>query len=128
MKKYIKHAISVIKNLSNDRGLFSIYLLMAIIVSINVIYIVLTVRPSELQLVSHYTAFGTTHLYRANWLDQTKTIFISITVLLFHIYFSQMSLEKISRPISKVISWAGVLILVFIFINSSLLINVWSPK
>ena len=101
---------------------------MLILAMINIIYIFVVLRPSELQLVSHYTAFGTTHLYRASWIDQLKTIFVSITVLVFHFLLSKTILEKISRPLAKVVAWSGIIILIFIFINSSLIINVWSPK
>ena len=31
------------------------------------LYIFFAVRPSELQQVTHYTAFGVTHLYRDQW-------------------------------------------------------------
>lgn len=128
MKKRIKQATKVLLQLSEDRGMFSIYILMLIIAMVNIIYIFVVLRPSELQLVSHYTAFGTTHLYRASWIDQSKTIFVSITVLVFHFLLSKIILEKISRPLAKVVAWSGVIILIFIFINSSLIINVWSPK
>lgn len=128
MKKRIKQATKELLQLSEDREMFSIYILMLIFAMVNIIYIFVVLRPSELQLVSHYTAFGTTHLYRASWIDQSKTIFISITVLVFHFLLSRTISEKISRPLAKLVAWSGVIILIFIFINSSLIINVWSPK
>jgi len=128
MNKHINQVLIVIKSLLQDRGMFSIYFIMALIAVVNVLYIIITLRPSDLQLVSHYTAFGPTHLYRANWLDQSKTIFISLSILIFHILISQTVLIKISRPLAKFIAWSGVFILIFVLINSSLIINVWSPK
>lgn len=128
MKKYLNKFKKAVKKLSEDRGLFLIYLLMFFITVFNVIYALTTVKPSDLQLVSHYTAFGTTHLYRANWLDQTKNIFFSVAVLVFHVIFAQLALVKISRPIAKLIATAGVLILLFALVNSILIINIWSPR
>lgn len=128
MNKYIKQLIAQIIKLSEDRGLFAIYFTMATVALITAIYILFTLRPSDLQLVSHYTAFGSTHLYRANWIDQYKTILISIAILVFHILIARVVADKISRSLAKVIAWAGVIILIFNLINSILILNVWSPK
>lgn len=127
MKKYIHKIKELYKKLSLDRGMFMLYAAIILISIASISYVLINVRPSDLQLVSHYTAFGTTHLYRAIWINQ-ETFFIMIaTTAVLHIAIAQMMLEKVSRPIAQIVAWIGIALIIFTVINASLVINVWSP-
>jgi len=92
-----------------------------------VAYILLAVRPSELQLVTHYTAYGVTHLYRDQWFYLLSFAGFAILVAFFHISLAiKMYITK-GHPLAIMFAWMGIGILVFAWVTSFSIINVWSP-
>ena len=92
-----------------------------------VVYIVLAVRPSELQLVTHYTAYGVTHLYRDQWLYLFTFGGFALIVAFFHVALSlKMYLTK-GHPLAIMFAWMGIGIIVFAWVTAFSIINVWSP-
>jgi hypothetical protein len=127
MKEQINKINLTLKSLLQDRGMFMLYLTTVVIAIIGIVYVLVNVKPSELQLVSHYTAFGTTHLYRSYWFNQFGFVAMIAAAAFLHILVAQMMFEKVSRPIAQIVSWTGIAIILFVLINASLIINVWSP-
>jgi len=92
-----------------------------------VVYIVLAVRPSELQLVTHYTAYGVTHLYRDQWFYLFTFGGFALIVAFFHVALSlKMYLTK-GHPLAIMFAWMGIGIIVFAWVTAFSIINVWSP-
>ena len=54
-----------LKELITNRYLTTLSIITVVLALLFVAYIILAVRPSELQLVTHYTAYGVTHFYRS---------------------------------------------------------------
>ncbi len=92
-----------------------------------VIYIALTVHPSELQLVSHYTAYGVTHLYRDQWFYLLTFAVFPLFVAIFHIILGIKLLLLKGPSLAIAFVWMGVAIIIIGWITASALLNVWSP-
>jgi hypothetical protein len=127
MKEQINKIKIISRTLLEDRGMFSLYVAILILSTASIAYVILSVKPSELQLVSHYTAFGSTHLYRSFWFNQESFVTMIASVAILHILIAQMMFEKVSKPIAQIVAWTGIVIILFVLINASLVINVWSP-
>jgi len=91
------------------------------------IYIGVKVHPSDLQLVTHYTAFGVTHLYRDQWFYLLSFIGFGILTAFFHIAISLKLYLTKGHPLAIAFAWLGVGVLVFAWITAMSIINVWSP-
>lgn len=90
-------------------------------------YIIINVRPSELQLVTHYTAFGVTHLYRDQWYYLFTFVGFALLVAFFHITIAiKMYLTK-GHPLAIMFAWMGIGIIIFAWVTAFSIINVWSP-
>lgn len=63
-------------------GLVIVLLLIGVI---NIIYISLTVEPSDLQVATRYTAFGDTNFYRNKWYYLLSFILFTVALLGTHI-------------------------------------------
>jgi hypothetical protein len=92
-----------------------------------VAYILVTVRPSELQLVTHYTAYGVTHLYRDQWFYLLGFAGFGILVALLHISLAIKLYITKGHPLAIMFAWLGIGILIFAWITAFSIINVWSP-
>lgn len=91
-----------------------------------VLYILLAVRPSELQQVTHYTAFGVTHLYRDQWFYLLSFAGFSILVAFMHVAISIKIYITKGHPLALTFAWVGIGILIFAWLTSIWLINILS--
>jgi len=92
-----------------------------------VIYIGIVVRPSELQLVTHYTAYGVTHLYRDQWFYLLSFGGFAIIIALINIGMALKAFLTKGHPLAIMFAWFGIGIMVFAWLTSFSIINVWSP-
>ncbi|MFZ1250380.1 MAG: hypothetical protein WAR37_02960 [Candidatus Microsaccharimonas sp.] len=92
-----------------------------------IIYILFSVRPSDLQLVTHYTAFGVTHLYRDQWFYLLSFVGFAVLVAFFHVAVAIKLYITKGHPLAIMFAWFGIGIIIFAWITAISIINVWSP-
>jgi hypothetical protein len=120
----IKHSF---KELITNRYLTTLAIVTVVLALAFVIYILLTVRPSELQLVTHYTAFGVTKLYRDQWFYLWAFGGFAIIAAFFHIAIAIKLYVSKGHPLALLVAWLGIAIILFAWVMSISIINVWSP-
>lgn len=116
-----------LKELITNRYLTVLAVITVILAVLFVGYILLAVRPSELQLVTHYTAYGVTHLYRNQWFYLLGFAAFGILVALFHISLAIKLYITKGHPLAIMFAWLGIGIIIFAWVTSFSIINVWSP-
>lgn len=92
-----------------------------------IIYIAVAVRPSDLQLVTHYTAFGVTNLYRDQWFYLLTFAVFAVVVAFFHIAIAIKMYTTKGSPLAIAFAWFGVGVMVLAWVIAISIINVWSP-
>lgn len=116
-----------LKELITNRYLTTLAAVTLFLMILFITYIILSVRPSELQLVTHYTAYGVTHLYRSQWWYLLSFGGFALLAAFLHISIAiKMYITK-GHPLAIMFAWMGIGILVFAWITSFSIINVWSP-
>jgi hypothetical protein len=124
LKDTITHSF---KELITNRYLTVLSAITIILAVAFVIYIGLVVRPSELQLVTHYTAYGVTHLYRDQWFYLLSFGGFAIIIALINIAMALKVFLTKGHPLAIMFAWFGVGVMVFAWLTSFSIINVWSP-
>lgn len=115
------------KELTTNRYLTVLTVITLVLALSFIVYILLNVRPSELQLVTHYTAYGVTHLYRDQWYYLFSFAGLALLVAFLHITIAlKMYLTK-GHPLAIMFAWMGIGVLVFAWVTAFSIINVWSP-
>lgn len=127
MNKYIKQFRKFIKSLAADKTLLIIYVVLFALAIFFATLLIVGIRSNELQLVSRYTAFGTTHLYRDQWFYQLLFPIFILTVAVIHIAMSKKSYETINRHMALLFAWLGVGMVIFAWITANSVLTVWSP-
>lgn len=92
-----------------------------------VTYILLSIHPSELQLVTHYTAYGVTHLYRDQWYYLFTFGGFAILMAFLHIAIAIKIFLTKGHPLAIMFAWMGIGIILFAWVTAFSIINVWSP-
>ena len=116
-----------IKELLTNRYLTVLSIIIVLLAISLIIYIGVSVRPSDLQLVTHYTAYGVTHLYRDQWFYLFSFAGFAVLAAFLHIAIAiKLYLTK-GHPLAIMFAWLGVGILIFAWVTAMSIINVWSP-
>ena len=124
LKNTITHTF---KELITNRYLTILSIVTIVLMLAYMTYIFIAVRPSELQLVTHYTAYGVTHLYRDQWFYLLSFAAFGLMVAFFHITIAIKIYVTKGHPLAIMFAWVGIGILLFAWITSFSIINVWSP-
>lgn len=127
MKNRFNTVVPYIKNLSGDRLLFSLYILLFLLAIVFSIQIILAIKPNDLQLVSRYTAFGGTHFYRDPWFYQLVFPLFLFIVAIGHAVVSEKVKGAVDRQFSLFFAWLGVGMIVFAWITANTVLTAWSP-
>jgi hypothetical protein len=115
------------KELFTNRYLTTLSIITVVLAIALVIYVALAVRPSELQLVTHYSVFGITHLYRDQWFYLLSFAVLAVLVAMIHIALAVKLYIHKGHSIALIFAWLGIAIILFAWVTASSIINVWSP-
>lgn len=116
-----------LKELLTNRYMTVLTVVLLVLTLAFVIYIFTAVRPSELQLVTHYTAFGVTHLYRDQWFYLLSFAAFGLIVAFIHIAIALKVFMMKGHPLAIGVLWLGIGIVALAWITALSIINVWSP-
>jgi hypothetical protein len=112
------------KELITNRYLTTLSIIIVLLAFGFVLYILFAVRPSELQQVTHYTAFGVTHLYRDQWFYLLSFAGFAVLTAFMHITIAIKLYITKGHPLAIMFAWLGVGILIFGWLTSLWLINI----
>ena len=123
----LERIISPLKTLITNRHLTVLSTLLVLLSIGFIIYLSITVRPSELQLVTHYTAYGLTHLYRDQWFYLLSFIGFTVLSTFFYITLAIKTYTLKGHPLAIMLLWIGIVTIIFAWVTAGSIINVWSP-
>jgi hypothetical protein len=115
-----------IKELFTNRYLTTLSIVTLVLTLGFIIYISFTVHPSELQVVTHYTAYGVTHLYRDQWFYLLSFAVFALLVAFMHIAISIKIYITKGHPLAIMFAWLGIGMIAFAWITSFWIINILS--
>lgn len=118
---------SGIKELLSHRVLTVLSIITLLLAISCVVYIGIAVHPSEVPLVTHYTAYGVAHLYRDQWFYLlTFGVFAVVSALVHISLTAKMSILK-GKDMALLVAWLGIGVQVFAIVMATALITIWSP-
>lgn len=108
MKQYIT---STLQQLLADRPLFSLVGFFLFGCLVLIVYVAFNIHASELQVVNHYTSFGTTNFYRDKWYYLLSFIGFVIVMAVAHIALLYKILDQKGRDIAVAFVWLSIVLL-----------------
>lgn len=122
MKKTIKDSLN---SLVADRYLLVLSGVLVLLAISFAIYIGVNVHPSELQLVSHCSAFGVTHLYRDQWYYLLAFGVFGLLAALFHIVLAVKLLTIKGHSLAIMFAWLGIAMIILAWMTAYAVINIY---
>ncbi len=104
---------SSIQQLFADRALLLVSLLFLVGCTGLIISLALSIHPSDLQIVVHYTSFGNTNFYRDKWYYLLGFILFVLLMAVVHMVLVCKILAQKGRDLAIAFAWLSV-VLVFI--------------
>jgi hypothetical protein len=101
--------------LSNDRTLFVQSILIVVVGIVYLVYIGLSLAPTDLQIATRYTSFGGTQYYRNKWYYLLTFVLFGIVVVLSHLGLSVKLASREMRPLAVAFGWLSIIILGLLF-------------
>lgn len=119
--------IDALKKTVRDRYLTIVLISTLLLSIIFAIIIGLSIHPSELQLVSHYSAFGVTHIYRDQWYYLIVfLLFEPLAALIQSVISIKLFLIK-GHSIAIMYAWIGFSVVLIGMVTAMAVLNVWNP-
>ena len=124
----VKHIIKTsLKELFAHRTLTVLAAVTLLLAVAFIVYIIVSVQPSEVPLVTHYTAFGVAHLYRDQWFYLFVFGGFALIAAVAHITLTIKMYTLKGYHMALFIAWTGIGVLLFAWVIAASIINVWSP-
>lgn len=94
--------------LVSDRGILGLLLFFVGGVVVASIFLAVNIHPSELQVVTHYSNFGTTNFYRDKWYYLLNFVGFLLVFAVIHIALVRKLLLRIDRQLAIAYAWFGI--------------------
>lgn len=113
---------SAIKPILADREILGFFLAIIALTLVYVLYVILSLRPTDVQVATHYSAFGDTHYYRNKWYYILTFVVFGFVFAAVHIGIILKLIKEEFRPLAIAFAWLSLMLLVvaFIFTHSIL--------
>lgn len=94
--------------LVSDRGILGLLIAFVASATVAAIFLALTIQPSELQVVTHYSGFGSTNFYRDKWYYLLNFIGFLVAFTIIHLALVRKLLMQIDRQLAVAYAWFGI--------------------
>ena len=122
MKTIIKESL---QRLVADRSILILLSSMILLALIFTVIVGVSIQPSELQLISHYSSFGTKRIYTDQWFYLIVFALFELAVATLHSIITTKLLLVKGRSIAMMYAWIGVGVIILGFATALRVITVW---
>lgn len=93
-----------------DRPFIAVLALLTLSGILLSIFVAVNLRPSELQVVTHYTAFGTTNFYRDKWYYLIGFVIFGIMNAVIYAALACKIYQHKGRSLAIPFAWLGIVV------------------
>lgn len=109
MKNEIKQ---ITRALVRDRYVAILLTSFLVLCVASIVFIAINIRVSELQVVVHYTGFGSTNFYRDRWYYLFTFIVFVVLMAAMHSIISYKLLESRGRDLTLAFLWLSITVII----------------
>ena len=102
------HIFGAFKQLPKHKRLLWLLVVLAIFSLAVAIFIGMTIEPSELRIITHYTAYGSTHFYRDQWVYMISFIVFIVMVAILGVGVSLKLLRQDREVLALLYGWISI--------------------
>jgi hypothetical protein len=122
--------IESFKRVVADRVLLILLGALILLAIIFAVIIGVMIHSSDLQLITHYSAFGISHIYRSQWFYLYVFVLFELVVAVLQTVLAVKLLVVKGRALAIMTAWSGIIIILLGFSTALSLLNLnaaWNP-
>lgn len=96
--------------------MLSLSVLIVALMIVYIVYVALSLQPTELQVATRYTAFGETQFYRNKWYYLLSFIGLAVVSVAAHLILMAKLNGRNMRPLAFGLGWLTLLLLAILFV------------
>lgn len=104
--------VQFFKEISSDRQFMTVLVLLGFLGLVFSIFVAFNLRPSDLQVVTHYTAFGSTNFYRDKWYYLIGFVVFGLASVLLHGALACKLYRYKGRELAIPFVWLGIVMII----------------
>lgn len=116
--------LSAFHQITNDRQILAVCFVILLLSLAYIVYVALSIQPTELQVATHYSAFGETHFYRDQWYSIIGLAVFGVIVPVLHIAIVGRLLREGLRPFALGLGYVTIVLLLLAFVYAKSIIAV----
>jgi hypothetical protein len=116
-----------IKQIFADRLVVALIFLFILISIAYCIYVGVSLKPSDLQVAVHYTAYGETNFYRDKWYYLVSFIIFGIVVMSAHTALIVKLFTQERRQLAILFAWLSILLVVIAWFITRAVLGIAFP-
>jgi hypothetical protein len=103
--------LTYVKTILTDRLATALIILLVVLCLAYCVYVGVSLRPSDLQVAVHYTAFGGTSFYREKWYYLISFIVFGALVAVMHTVLIVKLYVQGRRQVALLFAWLSILLI-----------------
>ena len=120
----LKKIFTTLREHRSDRLLIGLLLGLCALSVVYALFVVIAIEPSDVQVVTHYTAFGPTNFYRTSWSYLITFIVFGLLYALIHGAIALKLVAEKGRPFAIGFLWLSIALMVLFFIITASILNI----
>ncbi len=116
-----------IKHVTRDRGVVTVFGALIVLCLILAIYFGVRVKPSDIQVYTHYTSFGGVNFYTTQWYYALSYALFFLVIAGLHVAVGTKLYNLKGRAAAIGFGWFSVGIVIFAAIMLTRIVNVAFP-
>ena len=113
-----------IKPILSDRFMVVLTIVFILMALMYCIYIGVSLRPSDLQVAIHYSAFGETNFYREKWFYFINFIVFGLIIMVTHTVLALKIYLQGRRPMALLFLWLSISLIIIAFLLTRAVLNI----
>lgn len=101
-----------LKQLLDNRYLLVLLVVLVLLTVISIAFVIVTLQPSELRVVTHYSAYGLTHFYRDQWFYLIGHAVFALIAAILSVVLSLKLLQTKGPALAVAYVWFGIAVIV----------------
>lgn len=103
-----QHILSTLKQLTKHKRLLWLLVVVVVFGLAATIFVGLTIESSELRIITHYTAYGSTHFYRDQWTYLIAFAVFIVTTVALGVGVALKLLRQDREPLALLYGWVSI--------------------
>lgn len=112
------------QTITRDRRVFGLCIAITLLAIAYILFVGLSLRPTELQVATHYSAFGDTHFYRSQWYSLIGLALFGLIMPILHIAIIARLLRDELRAFAVAFGYLTIALLLLAFMYARSILSV----